>query len=113
MERFLPRLRMPMPRLWTTLLFVLLSFTALGQSPFITTWKTDNPGVSEDNQIMIPGSGTYDVYWEAVADSNVNDQIIGLTGNSTITFPSPGTYRVAISGGLEQIFFGGGGDAEK
>src|SRR5690606_37964978 len=94
-------------------LFVLLSFTALGQSPFITTWKTDNPGVSEDNQIMIPGSGTYDVYWKAVADSNVNDQINGLTGDSTITFPSPGTYRAAISVRFEQIFVCGGGDSVK
>jgi len=26
--------------------------------PFITVWKTDNAGTSEDNQILIPGTGT-------------------------------------------------------
>ncbi|WP_289063189.1 hypothetical protein [uncultured Zobellia sp.] len=35
--------------------------------PFITTWKTDNPGTSADNQIMIPSSkylpSNYEVDW--------------------------------------------------
>src|SRR5690606_27824054 len=38
---------------------------------FITTWKTDNPGTSQDNQITIPTVGTgylYHVYWEKVDD---------------------------------------------
>ena len=34
-------------------------------TPFITTWKTDNDGLSEDNQITIPGSGTnYIINWK-------------------------------------------------
>lgn len=48
------------------LLSVLLIETTYAQNPFITTWKTDNPGTSDDNQVTIPTDGggyNYTVDW--------------------------------------------------
>jgi surface protein len=70
---------------------------------FITTWKTDNPGFSNDNQITIPtgrfGAYDYTVEWgDGTSDSNV-------TGNITHTYASPGIYTVSISGTFPGIAF--------
>lgn len=77
------------------------------QRPFITTWKTDNPGVSEDNQIMIhvspstsAGPYNFTVDW---GDGNSDT---GVTGNITHTYGSPGIYQVSISGLFPAISFG-------
>jgi len=86
--------------------------------PFITVWKTDNEGTSEDNQITIPGVGTdYLIVWEEVGNPDNNGSDRG-TDEHTVTFPSPGTYRVSISGDFTRINFGmygasGGGDRNK
>ncbi|APQ18984.1 BspA family leucine-rich repeat surface protein [Maribacter hydrothermalis] len=70
---------------------------------FITTWKTDNPGISADNQITIPTfpSETYDysVNW---GDGNIESNFIG---DATHTYLTPGTYQVSISGVFPRIFF--------
>ncbi|WP_221412723.1 BspA family leucine-rich repeat surface protein [Fulvivirga lutimaris] len=73
---------------------------------FITTWKTDNPGSSDDNQITIPTTGSgyfYDVDWgDGMSDT-------GVTGNITHTYASAGTYTVSISGAFPRIYFNNGG----
>jgi surface protein len=76
--------------------------------PFITTWKTDNPGTSGINQITIPTTGTgynYYIYWEDVNNSNINGTLGNQTGNTTITFPAVGAYKVEISGDFPRINF--------
>ena len=66
---------------------------------FITIWKTDNPGDSEDNQIEIPGSGTkYKIFWEELGNPS-NSGLVTATNSRIITFPKAGTYKVSISGG--------------
>ncbi|WP_209405555.1 malectin domain-containing carbohydrate-binding protein [Pseudozobellia sp. WGM2] len=81
--------------------------------PFITTWKTDNPGSSSDNQIMIPTNPNehyfYSVSW---GDGTTDD---GVTGDITHTYAQQGTYQVAISGNFPSITFGmsGIGDRDK
>ena len=81
--------------------------------PFVTTWKTDNPGVSASNQITIPIAGgqtyNYNVNW---GDSNFE---AGITGSITHTYDTPGTYTVTISGTFPEIFFesSGSSDAQK
>ncbi|MFN2374770.1 MAG: BspA family leucine-rich repeat surface protein [Cyclonatronaceae bacterium] len=85
---------------------------------FITIWKTDNEGVSDDNQITIPGEGTgYQISWQEVDNPDNFGSETG-TDEHTVTFPSPGIYRVAISGDFTRIHFGlytvhGGGDEKK
>lgn len=74
------------------------------ERPFITTWKTDNPGFSEDNQITIPTNSRREVYnynvdWgDGTSDS-------GVTGDITHTYAVPGTYQVSITGRFPHIFF--------
>ncbi|TVR76603.1 MAG: BspA family leucine-rich repeat surface protein [Saprospirales bacterium] len=76
------------------------------QQPFITTWKTDLPGPSEDNQITIPGHGSnYTIEWEEVGNPSNNGTATG-NGFTTITFPHPGIYQVSISGDFHRIQFG-------
>jgi surface protein len=80
--------------------------------PFITTWKTDNPGVSCSSCITIPTTGggyNYDVDWEndgVYDDFAVSDEI-------THDYGAPGTYQVAIRGAFPRIYFNNQGDKEK
>ncbi len=71
-------------------------------TPFVTTWKTDNPGSSNDDQITIPTTGTgyfYNVNWgDGMTDSDV-------TGDITHTYATPGTYTVSITGAFPRIYF--------
>ncbi|WP_425391041.1 BspA family leucine-rich repeat surface protein [Ekhidna sp.] len=79
-------------------------------TPFITIWKTDNPGVSADNEITIPTTGAgynYDVDW---GDGEVDT---GVTGNITHTYSTAGTYTVSISGDFPRIHFDNSGDRQK
>ncbi len=83
-----------------------------GSAPFITTWKTDNPGTSCPSCITIPtiGSGyNYNVDWD-------NDGIIdesGITGDITHDFGIPGTYTIAIEGDFPRVFFNDSDDKLK
>ena len=66
---------------------------------FVTTWKTDNPGDSNDTSITIPtrdGSYTYnyDIDWEG--DGTFDE--FGLTGDATHDYGVAGTYTVQIKG---------------
>ena len=88
----------------------------IDENAFVTTWKTDNPGDSDDNQITIPTLGNeynYDVYWEYVNDAGINGTEVNIEGNVTIEFPAPGIYRVEISGDFPHIFFNNEGDKGK
>ena len=70
--------------------------------PFITTWKTDNEGVSDDNQIRIhttTDNQNYTVDWgDGTQDSNVS-------GGITHTYSAAGTYTVSINGDFKNIRF--------
>ncbi len=106
--------------LLAVLLFTGFSVTGANaqDTPFITIWQTDNPGTSDDAQIIIPGEGTdYTIEWEEVDNPDNNGSETG-SGEHTLTFPSEGTYRVSISGDFSRINFGtygsgGGGDTKK
>jgi len=89
---------------------------ATGISPFIIEVKTDNTGVSNNNQFQFTGAvGDYDV----VAKQNgtqvatFND----LSGQQTITLPSSGVYDLEVSAkginGFNRIAFDNGGDKLK
>ncbi|MFT6192950.1 MAG: surface protein [Polaribacter sp.] len=69
-----------------------------GNNPdaFVTIWKSDNEGISEDNQIEIPGSGhQYTVFWEEIGNPENNRREIA-TDIHTVTFPKEGMYKVSI-----------------
>jgi surface protein len=75
---------------------------------FITTWKTDNPGSSDGDQVTISTTGSgynYIIDW---GDGNVDT---GNTGAATHTYASPGIYTIKINGAFPR--FTVGGDAQK
>lgn len=85
-----------------------IEISVLFVRPFITTWKTDNFGISSDTQITIPTSGTgynYDIAWEEIGNATNTGTMSDLTGTTTVNFPSAGTYQVAISGSFPRILF--------
>jgi surface protein len=74
--------------------------------PFVTVWDTEEDGESNDDQIIIPGTGTnYTIEWEEVGNTSNSGSETG-TDEHTVTFPSPGVYRVKISGDFTRIHFG-------
>ncbi|MBW8243513.1 BspA family leucine-rich repeat surface protein [Muricauda oceani] len=92
-----------MKKFYFSILLGLVHFMVSAQTEFITTWKTDNPGVSADNQITIPTftgeTYNYTVDWgDGTSDSNVS-------GDITHTYGVPGTYQVSISGTFPRIYF--------
>lgn len=104
------RTKMKSMKIICTFTFLFFFFQLSAQNAFITTWKTDNPGTSEDNQISIPTVGVgynYEVDW---GDGNSNTAV---TGNITHTYSNIGTYTVTISGSFPRIFFADSGDEEK
>ncbi|SMG54307.1 surface protein, partial [Marivirga sericea] len=83
---------------------------------FITTWQTDNPGSTNDNQIQIPTdltTNSFDVYWEEIGNVDNNGLEQDLTGDPIITFPDPGNYRIEIIGNFPRIYFNNSGDKDK
>ncbi len=70
-------------------------------TPFITVWKTDNFGVTEDNQIKIMTQGVgydYEISWgDGIKDTHVSGDIIH-------TYTEPGTYTVSILGDFPHIY---------
>ncbi len=80
--------------------------TQAQDAPFITVWDTRNVGESNNNQVIIPGEGTdYTVEWEEVGDESNSGSMTG-TNEVTVTFPSPGVYRIRIEGNFSRINFG-------
>ncbi len=83
--------------------------TVLAQTPFITTWKTDNHGTSCTACITIPTTGggyDYDLDWDN--DGTIDDT--DINGSITHDYGHAGTYQVAIHGKFPRIFFNNGGD---
>lgn len=79
---------------------------------FITTWSTNNEGISLSNQITIPTTGTgynYNI------DCN-NDGIyeaVNVTESYTCNYETAGIYQVAITGDFPRIYFNYQGDSLK
>ncbi|PPK99898.1 BspA family leucine-rich repeat surface protein [Parapedobacter indicus] len=101
MERFLPTLSAKSLRLFTTVLFVLLSVVALAQRPFITTWQT----TSANETVTIPVNPditgyNYTVEW---GDGHTST---AQTGDASHTYSTPDTYTVSISGNFPAIRLG-------
>jgi len=79
---------------------------------FLTTWKTDNSGTSNNTSITIPTTGSgyfYEVDWD-------NDLIFDefeITNSITHDFLVPGTYTIRIRGNFPRIYFNNSGDKSK
>ncbi|CAA6800259.1 MAG: Chitinase (EC, partial [uncultured Sulfurovum sp.] len=82
------------------------------KQPFITTWKTDNSGVSSDTEIIIPTQGEgYD--YSIDCDNDGIYEATSQTANYTCTYANAGTYTVRITGEFPRIYFNDEKDKEK
>lgn len=81
---------------------------------FVSTWKTDNTGVSANNQITLPiGNGGPGLYNATVDWGDGNEGTITSSSDATHTYSSAGTYTVTIIGTMEGFAFKNGGDKSK
>ncbi len=91
-----------------------VTWTVSHPSAFVSTWNTEDSGVSNDDQIQLPleESGTYDfmVDW----GDGTNDHITEWDHpRVTHTYDEPGMYTVSITGTIEGWRFNNGGDRRK
>jgi surface protein len=82
--------------------------------PFETVWKTNNPGVTESAQLLLPlvsmGSYSFLVDW---GDGQTGEATSWFSDSVLHTYDAPGTYTVRIAGRIDGWGFRGGGDAAK
>ncbi len=85
--------------------FLLLFIVNLifAQNEFITIWKTDTTGTTDDNSFTYyAGSGNalnYNIYWEKLDNSSINGKIENITTQTQIVKTlTPGKYRVKVTG---------------
>jgi hypothetical protein len=73
---------------------------------FVSTWKTDNPGLSESNQITLPlvERGVYEcvVDW---GDGTMSEITAYDDADKTHTYATAGTYTVSITGMIQGFRF--------
>lgn len=85
---------------------------AYASNDFVTTWKTDNPGSTADNQISIPLDYTDSVTIDW-GDGNIT--VENTLSNPIHTYSTPGIYTVIVTGNIKRICTGCGsyGDSQK
>ncbi|MGH1387802.1 BspA family leucine-rich repeat surface protein [Kordia sp.] len=87
-----------------------ISLTYEPSFAYVTTWKTDNPGTSDDHSILIPVNGNSNNYTVDWGDGTIE---YGFTGTASHTYATPGIYTVRIFGDFTYIGFNNIGDKEK
>lgn len=87
---------------------------AYGSDDFAFTVKTDNAGTSAATEFTIPTDDGYGYNYSVDCDGDgVIDHANVIDSDVTCTYPSAGTYTVAISGDFPKIKFDDGGDKLK
>jgi surface protein len=93
----------------TMLLFSLLfvAFGAAAQTPFITTWKTNNVnyGKTDSTSITIPVDTSLTYNYEVDWNNDGTYEQSGITGSVTHDYGTPGTYTIRIRGTFPRIYF--------
>jgi surface protein len=83
---------------------VLRTVSVVEPRPFITTWKTDNDGSSEDNELLISTNPDYAsdyAYTVDWGDGKTTDE----SGDAIHVYDVANTYTVTISGDFPQLYF--------
>jgi len=83
---------------------------------FITTWKTDNPGTTNNTSITIRTKGlgyNYQVDWNNDGDLLDAGEATVNTSSITHDFGVAGTYTIRIVGAFPKMYFYTGGDRKK
>lgn len=85
-----------------------------GDQAFVSIWKTDNPGVSDTNQVTLPlesdGVYNFEIDW---GDGSTDTITTFNQPEVTHTYPAPGTYTISILGSIQGWRFNDSGDKDK
>ncbi len=108
---------------WNILFDTLGSCSGVVTLHYITLWDTEKTGTTNNTQVLIPAEGRFIYSFEKIDPITMDTiQNNGGSGDNTasniITFPTPGTYRVAIKPlnqgtGFHRINFDNSGDCKK
>ncbi len=71
-------------------------------SPFVTTWKTDNTGPGEDNEVVIRTSPDFEYDYSIDCDGTFEAE--NIKDNYTCVYEQAGTYTVSITGEFPYIY---------
>ena len=88
---------------------LLLAETTTPSNSFMFTVNTAIAGSSSNNQFTIPTTGIGYNYTVTTSEETLTNQ----TGNCTLTWATPGTYSVEITGDFPRIYFFNIGDKDK
>jgi len=85
--------------------------------PFVTTWVTDNPGITGDSSIRVPTfpgeTYNYEVDWYYVMGTPFVADTAGITGDFEYNFGKKDTVTIAIRGVFSGCLFNNMADKEK
>lgn len=89
----------------TLLILIIASRSLIAQNQFISIWNSEIPGVSANNQVLLPTAGNvnFKIAWEEVGNPSNMDELTG-SGEVLLTFPKPGVYRIKLSQGSGSFF---------
>ncbi len=82
-------------------------------NPFLTTWNTDNSGVSNSTKIKIPTNPNYIYNYHVDCDNDGVFEAFNVSTSYTCHYNVAGTYQVAIIGEFPAIYFNNDGDRLK
>ena len=94
------------------LILCLLS-TPIYNQAFITTWRTNNPGISGPTSISIPTHPGYTYDYDVDWNNDGTYEFLSETGDITHDFEKPGVYTIRIRGEFPAIYFNNTGDKSK
>lgn len=78
----------------------------LDTNDFVTTWKTNNQGASNDSSIFIATDTNFTYNYDVDWDNDGIFDTIGVTSNITHQFNDTGIYTIRIRGTFPSIKFG-------
>lgn len=94
------------------LILCLLS-TPIYNQAFITTWQTNNSGISGPTSISIPTHPGYEYNYDVDWNNDGDYESLKITGDITHDFKNSGFYTIRIRGKFPAIYFNNSGDKQK
>ncbi len=73
-------------------------------SPFVTTWKTNNDGPGEDNEVIIKTNADFKYDYLIDCDSDGQNEAENVRGDYTCKYDKPGVYKVSIRGKFPNLY---------